>query len=208
MAAWNRLENIFHDNKNSRAVYLEDQFSHTRLENFPSVFAYCQELRTIATQLANVDAEVTDKRLVLRMIHGLTEPYATVASFIQQIDPLPPFEKARSMLILEETRQSHHASSTSSSPSASALAATSSSRPVSHPQASSISRGRGGGRHSSNRGKGRGRNSGGRTSDATVAPSQWPFPPWAPWMQPYWSMPPCPYFYHVLLLQPILGVHF
>ena len=42
MEAWNRLHEIFQDNKNSRVVTLEVEFSNTRMENFPNVSAYCQ----------------------------------------------------------------------------------------------------------------------------------------------------------------------
>ncbi|XP_071719156.1 uncharacterized protein [Rutidosis leptorrhynchoides] len=41
--AWERLKNIFHDNKNSRAVHLQHQFTNTRIENFADASAYCQE---------------------------------------------------------------------------------------------------------------------------------------------------------------------
>lgn len=34
--SWNALENIFQDNQNSRAVYLEHKFVTTRLQNFPT----------------------------------------------------------------------------------------------------------------------------------------------------------------------------
>ncbi|KAJ9553207.1 hypothetical protein OSB04_017252 [Centaurea solstitialis] len=54
--AWTALKNIFQDNKNSRAVYLENKFSNTRLDNFSNVSAYCQELKMLSDQLANVGA--------------------------------------------------------------------------------------------------------------------------------------------------------
>ncbi|CAJ2655295.1 unnamed protein product [Trifolium pratense] len=40
MEAWNRLKDIFEDNKNARAVTLEQEFSNTRMEDFPNVSAY------------------------------------------------------------------------------------------------------------------------------------------------------------------------
>ncbi|XP_022031607.1 uncharacterized protein LOC110932589 [Helianthus annuus] len=40
--AWVALENIFHDNKSSRAIHLRHKFSNTRLSGFPNVSAYCQ----------------------------------------------------------------------------------------------------------------------------------------------------------------------
>ncbi|XP_037494493.1 uncharacterized protein LOC119370426 [Jatropha curcas] len=85
--AWEHLKNIFQNNKNSRVVYLENQFTHVHLDDFSNVYAYCQELKMLADQLSNV---------------GLNENYDGVATFIQQSDPLPPFYEARSRLILYE----------------------------------------------------------------------------------------------------------
>ncbi|XP_019189368.1 PREDICTED: uncharacterized protein LOC109183757 [Ipomoea nil] len=46
--AWNRLEEIFSNNKNSRALYLEQEFSAVRMEKFPDDSSYCQHLKTLA----------------------------------------------------------------------------------------------------------------------------------------------------------------
>ncbi|XP_048498082.1 uncharacterized protein LOC125496618 [Beta vulgaris subsp. vulgaris] len=40
MDAWNRLRDIFQDNKNSHVVTLEAEFSNTKMENFPNVSTY------------------------------------------------------------------------------------------------------------------------------------------------------------------------
>nr|GMD22937.1 retrovirus-related Pol polyprotein from transposon TNT 1-94 [Ipomoea batatas] len=101
--AWNRLEDIFSDNKNSRALYLEQEFSAVRMEQFTDASSYCQHLETLADQLSNVGAPVSNNRLVLQLVSGLTDAYATVGSQIRHEDPLPLFYKARSMIILEET---------------------------------------------------------------------------------------------------------
>ncbi|XP_010683804.3 uncharacterized protein LOC104898416 [Beta vulgaris subsp. vulgaris] len=109
MEAWNRLRDIFQDNKNSLAVYLEDQFTKTSIANFSIISAYCQALKSLADQLANVGSPVSDSRLVLQLVKGLTPAYSTVATFIEQCELLPPFYQARSRLVLEETRRTHHA---------------------------------------------------------------------------------------------------
>lgn len=36
MAAWNRLRDIFQDNKHSRAITLQQDFSHNNMANFPN----------------------------------------------------------------------------------------------------------------------------------------------------------------------------
>lgn len=39
MATWNHLRDIFQDNKNSRTVALEQEFSHISMEDFPNASA-------------------------------------------------------------------------------------------------------------------------------------------------------------------------
>ncbi|XP_050877995.1 uncharacterized protein LOC127081812 [Lathyrus oleraceus] len=102
MEAWNRLENIFQDNQNARAVTLEQEFSNTRMEDFPNVLAYCQRLKMLSDQLRNVVSPVNNHRLVLQLISGLPKAYHSVATLIRQSNPLPAFYQARSMLTLEE----------------------------------------------------------------------------------------------------------
>ncbi|XP_059292373.1 uncharacterized protein LOC132045813 [Lycium ferocissimum] len=80
MEAWNRLRDIFQDNKNSRAVTLEHEFSHTNTEDFPNASAYCQRLKILSDQLKNVDASVSNNRLVLQMVAGLTDAYKGLAT--------------------------------------------------------------------------------------------------------------------------------
>jgi len=91
--AWNRLFNIFYDKKNSRALYLEKEFSNARMEQFPEAFTYCQHLKSLSDQLSNVGAPVSNERLVLQLNYGLTDAYATVGSQIRHGESLPPFYK-------------------------------------------------------------------------------------------------------------------
>ncbi|XP_071719468.1 uncharacterized protein [Rutidosis leptorrhynchoides] len=116
--AWDHLKSIFHDNQHSRAIALEHQFTNIKLDNFPNVFAYCQEVKMLADQMTNVGLTVTEQRMVLQMVAGLGDNYETIGTYISQSDPLPKFYEARSRLILEESRKnrnSHTAASTSDS---------------------------------------------------------------------------------------------
>ncbi|XP_060189172.1 uncharacterized protein LOC132618122 [Lycium barbarum] len=79
------------------------------MEHFPNVSAYCQRLKSLADQLKNVGAPVSDSRMVLQLVDGLTKPYRGVGMVIRQSNPLPPFYKARSMLVLEEAEMSKEA---------------------------------------------------------------------------------------------------
>ncbi|GAU44082.1 hypothetical protein TSUD_399640 [Trifolium subterraneum] len=208
--AWNRLYDIFYDNKNSRALYLEQEFSRTHMEQFSDASSYCQHLKSLSDQLYNVGAPVSNERMVLQLISGLTDAYATVGSQIRHAERLPLFYKARSMLILEETARAKKAANTADN----AAFLTSQTDAVSDNSSNHTNRDGGNnnrGRGSNNRGnRGRGRNSGrgggGNRSQHqqwtspphhqqqwTYPPypnhnQQWSFPPWQPW-----STPPCPY---------------
>ncbi|XP_060181522.1 glycine-rich cell wall structural protein-like [Lycium barbarum] len=72
------------------------------MRDFPNASAYCQRLKTLAHQLKSVGTPVTDNRLVLQLVAGLTEAYKNVGTHIRQSKPLPPFSEARSSLCLEE----------------------------------------------------------------------------------------------------------
>lgn len=63
-------------------------------------------------QFSNVGAPVSNERLVLQLISGLIDAYATIGSQIRHSDTLPPFYKARSMIILEETARAKKAAIT------------------------------------------------------------------------------------------------
>lgn len=82
---------------------MEQKLTTTRLDSFSDVTSYCQAMKLLADQLANVGAPVSNKRLVLQIIAGLSEQYDGIAMLIQQSDPLPDFYDVRSKLIMEET---------------------------------------------------------------------------------------------------------
>ncbi|KAG5590903.1 hypothetical protein H5410_041417 [Solanum commersonii] len=63
MEAWNRLCDIFQDNKHSHAVTLEYNFTHVNMEDFPNVSTYCQHLKSLLDQLKNVGSPVDNNRL-------------------------------------------------------------------------------------------------------------------------------------------------
>ncbi|XP_062100017.1 uncharacterized protein LOC133805887 [Humulus lupulus] len=102
MDAWTCLHDLFQDNEHSRAVTLEHEFSSTHMRDFPNVSAYCQRLKILADQLKNVGTPVSNSRLVLQLVAGLTDAYSGVGMLIRRSKPLPPFYQARSMLTLEE----------------------------------------------------------------------------------------------------------
>ncbi|XP_060170860.1 uncharacterized protein LOC132601815 [Lycium barbarum] len=100
--AWNRLVHLFQDNKSARALALDAKFTNTKLVDFLNVKAYCTRLKVLADNLANVGHKVSDERLVLRLLRGLSEEYKTFRTTVQHRTPLPSFDVVRSMLELEE----------------------------------------------------------------------------------------------------------
>ncbi|KAJ8560747.1 hypothetical protein K7X08_022607 [Anisodus acutangulus] len=102
MATWNRLRDIFQDNEHSHAVTLELEFSLVRMEDFPNVSTYCKKLKELADQLHNIGAPVTNNRLILQLVAGLSEAYNGIGTLLLQSNLLPAFYQARSMLTLEE----------------------------------------------------------------------------------------------------------
>ncbi|XP_021986027.1 uncharacterized protein LOC110882269 [Helianthus annuus] len=73
--AWTALKSIFHDNQETRAVLLQRKFANVKLDSFPSMSAYCQEVKILSDQLANVGSPVTEHTLVIQLITGLNEAY-------------------------------------------------------------------------------------------------------------------------------------
>ncbi|XP_076930122.1 uncharacterized protein LOC143594770 [Bidens hawaiensis] len=217
--AWDAIAHLFQDNQASRAITLKNRLINTKLESFPNISAYCQELKVIADQLANVDAPISDADLVLQMVTGLTNTeYDAIGMFISQTIPLPTFFQARSRLTQEETRRTGQASN---SVGGTALHTTIST-PHSHPSRESYNRGspgsandnrgsydasqRGGrGRGSRGRGRGRSRGRGNHNQPSPIAQvNQGTYPPsyntqWgynSPLLHtPYntWHTPPTPH---------------
>jgi hypothetical protein len=207
--AWNRLFEIFFDNKHSRALYLEQEFSRVQMEQFPNASSYCQHLKTLSDQLSNVGAPVSNERLVLQLISGLTDAYAAVGSQIRHGETLPPFYKARSMIVLEETAKAKKAATVTDNSAFLAsqdvgIVNNSSQQNYNNTPSNNNNgsrgnnnaysyRGRGGNRGGrGNRGRGRNGGRNNRSQFYQYPQQQWAVPPWAaPW-QP-WATPPCPY---------------
>lgn len=135
----------------------------------------------LSDQLKNVGAPVSNNRLVLQMVAGLTDAYNGVATLLRQSDPLPPFYQARSMLVLEEAGLNKKVVNSSSS---SALVAgisenlqpdTSSSHRGSYHSKTINKNKQSGGRNSSQRGGGNNRQSsgggGGRSGGQQSSPA-------------------------------------
>ena len=205
--AWTRLEQIFHDNKGSRATHLEEELADVRLENFPNAEAYCNHVKSLADRLADVEAPVSDSRLVLRLIGGLPEAYAGTVDYVQNQDPLPSFESVRSRIKLAERTIKHRASKDSSS--SALLISNGSPAFTDHALSPHSSSSNNSGRYTTNQknkkknqgkngNQNRNSNRGGSGGDQASSWTARPLAQQAPWQQfgwPWqqWAPPPCPY---------------
>ncbi|XP_074271372.1 uncharacterized protein LOC141595305 [Silene latifolia] len=203
MDTWNRIVTFFKTTK-IRAITLEQEFSHVEMSDFSSVSAYCQRLKSLSDQLKNVGAPVSNSRLVLQLVSGLTEAYQNVGSIIRQRNPLPQFYQARSMLTLEEVSFAKQAATGSA-----AMYVKNSADSDGGGSARNSSNNNGKGTRSNGNGKKKGKGGKGKSQTPASAPitasasSPAPAPtaqaPWpqgyGPWQWPSspWGYPPCPY---------------
>ena len=72
-------------------MILEQECTLTRMEDFSNASAYCQRLKSLADQLKNVGAPVSNNNLVLQLVSSLTEAYKVVGTQIRHTNPLPSF---------------------------------------------------------------------------------------------------------------------
>ncbi|XP_056690851.1 uncharacterized protein [Spinacia oleracea] len=213
--AWNRLRQIFQDNKSARALALDAKFTTTRLADFPNVKAYCTRLKVLSDLLANVGQPVSDERLVLRTLRGLTDDFKTFRTTVQHRTPLPTFDKLRSMLDLEEDS---HTDDIAVEPSLENALFVQNNNPdilvnggqqpnnnannrENNNRGRRNNRGRGGGGNRNNRGgNGGGGNHRGNNQprpnqqqQQPITAQPWMFPPWAAWGPQPWATPACPH---------------
>ena len=191
-------------------MYLNTEFTTTRLDDFSTTGAYCNRLKSLADQLANVGAPINDHALVLKLLQGLNESYKDFAMVIQNKKNLPSFAKVRSKLALAEKNlqeRAKHEACTTTFIAHAQPAHDCSHVPINHDSQGNNFRNynnnnyRGNNNKKNNKSGGRnngkgnrdtglgGQNSGGYRGQQSQ--QQWQPPPWYPWAP--WACPPCPY---------------
>ncbi|XP_021851586.2 uncharacterized protein [Spinacia oleracea] len=190
--AWNRLQQIFQDNQSTRALALDAKFTTTKLADFPNVKAYCPRLKVLSDLLANVGQPVTDERMVLRTLRGLTDEFKTFRTIVQHRTPLPTFDKLRSMLDLEEDSHSDdiaHEPSLENALFVNNNIANNLVNDVQQPNENNNNNRGGNGNRGNNQNQPRHH----QQQSNTVA-GTWMFPPWtAAWGPQPWPTPACPH---------------
>ncbi|GJU20606.1 ribonuclease H-like domain-containing protein [Tanacetum coccineum] len=101
-ALWDHLKNIFHDNKDARAINLDNELRSINIGKM-TVNEYCNKIQAMANRLKNLDCEVSEKNIVMFAVNGLDSWFATLAEIIRHREPLPTFETVCNMLLLKES---------------------------------------------------------------------------------------------------------
>ncbi|PWA87507.1 hypothetical protein CTI12_AA128900 [Artemisia annua] len=99
---WDHLESLFHDNKDARAINLDNELRSIKIGNM-TINEYCTKIKSMADRLKNLGSPVSEKNLVIYAVNGLDSRFATIVKIIRHREPLPSFETARTMLLLDES---------------------------------------------------------------------------------------------------------
>lgn len=70
-----------------------------------SITYYCHDIKHLANALANVDSEITELELVMKILRGLLSSYHSIVNVVKNTKPFPSFLEAKNMLLLRETRE-------------------------------------------------------------------------------------------------------
>ncbi|KAL7614674.1 hypothetical protein Lser_V15G06423 [Lactuca serriola] len=79
---WKGLEDLFRDNKDSRAMQLDQDLQSIEIGDM-SIHDYCHKIKVLSDLLANIDQPVPEKNLVIYMINGLGDKFDNVSSIIR-----------------------------------------------------------------------------------------------------------------------------
>lgn len=153
---WTRIENQFRNNKEARVMQLDCDLRSKEIGDL-SIHEYCQQLKSVADLLANLESPVSDKTLVMYMLNGLNEKFDYVLNVIKHQKPFPSFEDAKNMLEMEETRlkKTHKVVASHNDHSSSSTALVASTTPSPPQPQFNNSRNNGRGNRCGNRGRGR-----------------------------------------------------
>ncbi|GJY05490.1 hypothetical protein Tco_0371430 [Tanacetum coccineum] len=110
-ALWDHIKNLFHDNKDSRAINLDNELRSIKIRKM-TVNEYCTKIQALTNRLKNLDCEVSEKNMVIFAVNGLDSRFATLAEIIRHRKPFPTFETVRNMLLLKESSFNDDSTST------------------------------------------------------------------------------------------------
>nr|GEU43860.1 hybrid signal transduction histidine kinase M [Tanacetum cinerariifolium] len=101
-ALWDHLKELFHDNKEARAINLDNELRSIKTRKM-TVNEYCTKIMSMADRIKNLGCVVSDKNLVIYTINGLDSRFPTLVDIIRHRKTLPTFENVHTMLLLKES---------------------------------------------------------------------------------------------------------
>ncbi|GJV74135.1 ribonuclease H-like domain-containing protein [Tanacetum coccineum] len=99
-ALWDHIQELFHDNKYTRAINLDNELHAIKLGNL-SINAYCTKIKPMPNRLKNLGQTVSEKNLVMYAHNGR---FKGIARLIKHREPIPSFSTTHNMLLLEESK--------------------------------------------------------------------------------------------------------
>ncbi|GJS14376.1 hybrid signal transduction histidine kinase M, partial [Tanacetum coccineum] len=99
-ALWDHLKDLFHDNKDARAINLDNELRSIKIGKM-TVNEYCTKIKSMANRLKNLDCQVSEKNLVIYAVNGLDSRFATLVEIIRHREPLPTFETVVTCYLLK-----------------------------------------------------------------------------------------------------------
>ncbi|GKD55699.1 hybrid signal transduction histidine kinase M [Tanacetum coccineum] len=101
-ALWDHMKDLFHDNKDDRAINLDNVLCSIKIGKM-TINEYCTKIKSIADRLKNFGCVVSEKSLVIYTVNGLDSRFATLVEIIRHRETLPTFDTKRNMLLLMES---------------------------------------------------------------------------------------------------------
>ncbi|XP_023756044.1 uncharacterized protein LOC111904528 [Lactuca sativa] len=98
---WENLEKVFHDNKASKIIQVDQELRNISLGN-ASITYYSNKIKSLDDRLEHMDAKVSEANLVAYVINGLSPKFRYIAINIRHWDLPSSFWDVRSILICEE----------------------------------------------------------------------------------------------------------
>jgi hypothetical protein len=106
--AWLAIEAQFLGNSESQVLQLNARFRAFKQGDL-SVSDYCRRMKGVADDLRTLGETVTDRHLILNLLHDLNKRFYHIKIFIKRSQPFPSFHIVRNELKLKEIELDHSA---------------------------------------------------------------------------------------------------
>ncbi|GKB61777.1 hybrid signal transduction histidine kinase M, partial [Tanacetum coccineum] len=103
LAAWEKVEALFQENKRTRTVALKGELRMIQMDNLTAE-EYFSKIDSIITLLNDLGSDVNEDDVATYVINGLSDKYGSLAQIIAHKDPFLNLATVRSMVTTEEMR--------------------------------------------------------------------------------------------------------